>query len=160
MMFIGEAACLIVFCCVYYYHKVAKKTMTHFGSQKFSALIFLFPACCDALATSLVYVGLNLTYASSFQLLHSTVIIFTSLLSVAFLGSTLRLYHWVGMFTVIVGSVVISLGDVIGENGSNDPYSVLTGDVSIVTAQLINAIQMVVEERYVKGYNIPSLQAV
>ena len=51
------------------------------------------------------------------------------------------------MFTVIVGSVVIGLGDVIGESGSNDPHSVLTGDLLIITAQLINAIQMVVEER-------------
>ena len=160
MMFIGEATCLVVFYCVYCYHKVVKKTTTHFGSQKFSAIIFLLPACCDALATILVYMGLNLTYASSFQMLHSTVIIFTSLLSVTFLGSILHLYHWIGMFTVIVGSVVISLSDVIGENGSNDVHSILTGDLLIVIAQLINAIQMVVEERYVKGYNIPSLQAV
>ena len=158
MMFMGEAACLIVFYCVYYYHKVAKNT-THFGSQKFSAIIFLLPACCDAFATSLVFVGLNLTYASSYQMLHSTVIIFTSLLSVAFLGSILHLYHWLGMFTVIAGSVVITMGDVIGENDS-DTNSVLTGDLLIVIAQLINAIQMVIEERYVKGYNIPSLQAV
>lgn len=147
MMFIGEAACLMVFNCAYYYRKVTKRSMTHFGSQKFSAIIFLLPACCDALATSLIFVGLNLTYASSFQMLHSTVIIFTSLLSVAFLGSILCWYHWVGMFTVIVGSVVIGLGDVIGESGSNDPHSVLTGDLLIITAQLINAIQMVVEER-------------
>lgn len=151
----------MVFYCVYYYHKVTKKnTAQRFGLQKFSPLIFFLPACCDALATSLIYIGLNLTYASSYQMLHPIVIIFTSLLSVAFLGSILQMYHWLGMFIVIAGSVVVSLGDVIGENGSNDAHSVLTGDLLIVIGQLINAIQMTVEERYVKGYNIPSLQAV
>ena len=159
-MFIGEAICLIVFYCIYYYHKVTKRNTARFGSQKFSPLIFFLPACCDALATSLVYIGLNLTYASTFQILHSTVIIFTSLLSVAFLGSILQIYHWLGMFTVIVGSVIVDVGDVIEENGSNDSHSILIGDLLIVISQLIYAIQMTVEERYVKGYNIPSLQAV
>ena len=160
-MFIGEVVCLMVFYCVYYYHKVAKKnTAQWFGSQKFSPLIFFLPACCDALATSLIYTGLNLTYASSYQMLHPIIIMFTSLLSVAFLGSILQTYHWLGMFIVIVGSVVVSMGDVIGVSGSNDVHSVLTGDLLIVIGQLINAIQMIVEERYVKGYNIPSLQAV
>ena len=160
MIFIGEAACLIVFYCQYYYHKFIKKNTTQFGSQKFSTTVFILPACCDALATSLVYVGLNLTYASSFQMLHSTVIIFTSLLSVAFLGSMLHWYHGAGMIMVMAGSILIGLQDVIGDSGSNDANSVLTGDLLIVLAQLINAIQMVVEERYVKGYNIPPLQGV
>ena len=159
-MFFGEAVCLIVFHCIYCYYKVAKKNTIRFGSQKFSPFIFFFPACCDAVATSLVYVGLNITYASSFQLLHPIVIIFTSLLSVAFLGSTLYFYHWLGMFMVFIGSVAIGLGDILGETAAGDPWSVLTGDLLITIAQLVNAIQMVVEERYVKGYNIPSLQAV
>ena len=160
-MFIGEAVCLIVFHCIYCYYQVAKKKTNQFGSQKFSPFIFFFPACCDALATSLVYAGLIITFASSFQMLHSSVIIFTSLLSVTFLGSILHLYHWLGMFIVILGSIVISLGDVIEESGSNvDTNSILTGNLLIITAQLVNGIQMVIEERYVKGYNIPLLQGV
>ena len=159
-MFVGEASCLVVFQCIYYYHKFNKKDMTKFGSQKFSPLIFLIPACCDVLGTSTMYVGLNLTYASSFQMLRGAVIIFTALLSVGFLGNKLHLYHWFGMLTVIIGLIVVGLGDVIGDSGSNDAHSVLTGDLLIVAAQIIAAIQMTVEEKFVKGYNVPPLQGV
>ena len=160
-MFIGEASCFVVFQCMYYYHKFGKKDMTKlYGPQKFSPFIFLIPACCDVLGTSTMYVGLNLTYASSFQMLRGAVIIFTALLSVGFLGNKLHLYHWVGMLTVIVGLIVVGLGDVIGEKGSNDAHSVLTGDLLIVAAQVIAAIQMTVEEKFVKGYKVPPLQGV
>lgn len=40
------------------------------GNQNFSPWIFLPPALCDMLATSTMYVGLNLTFASSFQMLR------------------------------------------------------------------------------------------
>ena len=39
--------------------------------------IFLPPALCDMTATSVQYIGLTLTYASSFQMLRGAVIIFT-----------------------------------------------------------------------------------
>ena len=159
-MFIGEASCLVVFEIVYYYHKLVKNNVSQFGAQNFSPLVFIIPAFCDVLGTSTMYVGLNLTYASSFQMLRGAVIIFTALLSVAFFGSRLQLYHWIGMLMVIIGLIVVGLGDVIGENGSDDPHSVLTGDLLIVIAQIIAAIQMTVEQQLVKGYNIPPLQGV
>ena len=37
---------------------------------QFNPLVFLPPACCDILATSIMYIGLNLTTASSFQMLR------------------------------------------------------------------------------------------
>ena len=159
-MFVGEASCLVVFEIVYYYHKLVKKNVTKFGAQKFSCFVFVIPALCDVLGTSTMYVGLNLTYASSFQMLRGAVIIFTALLSVAFFGSKLQVYHWAGMLMVVIGLIVVGLGDVIGENGENDANSVLTGDLLIVTAQIIAAIQMTVEQKLVKGYNVPPLQGV
>ena len=39
--------------------------------------VFLPPALCDMTATSVQYIGLTLTYASSFQMLRGAVIIFT-----------------------------------------------------------------------------------
>jgi len=159
-MFAGEASCLVVFEILYYYHKLIEKDVTRFGKQKFSPLIFVIPAICDVLGTSTMYVGLNLTFASSFQMLRGAVIIFTALLSVAFFGSKLRLYHWVGMLTIVMGLIVVGLGDVIGGNNSGDPNSVLTGDLLIVGAQIIAAIQMTYEQLFVQGLNVPPLQAV
>ena len=86
-MFIGEFSCLIVFAIV---HNVRKYNWRRRREQeaegrlydleaedeeephitKFNPLIFFPPACCDVIATSLVYIGLNLTTASSFQMLR------------------------------------------------------------------------------------------
>lgn len=38
------------------------------GNRNFNPLILFIPAMCDMTATSIMYVGLNLTYASSFQM--------------------------------------------------------------------------------------------
>lgn len=40
------------------------------GNREFSPFILFVPAMCDMIATSIMYVGLNLTYASSFQMLR------------------------------------------------------------------------------------------
>ena len=164
-MFTGEASCLVVFMIFYYYHKlVLKKSdcvmIQKFGSQKFSRYWFLIPALCDFLGTSLMYIGLNLTSASSFQMLRGSIIIFTALMSVAFFGCKLQVYHWAGMLIVVIGLTVIEIGDLIGDNSSGDPHSALTGDLLIVIAQIIAAIQMITEHKLVKGYNVPPLQGV
>lgn len=44
--------------------------MTRVANTRWNPLIFLPPALCDMTATSIMYVGLNLTYASSFQMLR------------------------------------------------------------------------------------------
>lgn len=52
-----------------------------------------------------------MTSASSFQMLRGAVIIFTGLLSVAFLGRRLAPSQWVGILTTILGLVVVGLAD-------------------------------------------------
>ena len=42
----------------------------------FNPFIFLPPALCDMTATSIQYIGLTLTYASSFQMLRGKFIFF------------------------------------------------------------------------------------
>ena len=119
---------------------------SQFGSQKFSCFVFVIPAFCDVLGTSTMFVGLNLTHASSYQMLRGAIIIFTALFSVIYFRSKLQVYHWVGMFTVIFGLMVVGLGDVIREGNSDDHKSILTGDLLIIAAQIIAAIQIIVEQ--------------
>lgn len=45
------------------------------GNQQFSPFLFFIPAMLDMLATTLMYIGLTMTYASSFQMLRGAVII-------------------------------------------------------------------------------------
>ena len=161
-MFLGEMSCIVAFKIWYYYHKFANKDMTKFGPQKFNPLIWAVPAICDMCATSTMYLGLTWTYAASFQMLRGSVIIFTGLLSVAFLHSKLRLYQWVGMFSVIIGLALVGIGDFVFFQGGQhmDKYTVLAGDLLIIAAQGIVAIQMTFEEKIIKKYQVPPLQAV
>ena len=69
-----------------------------------------------------------MTSASSFQMLRGAVIIFTGLLSVAFLGRRLKPSQWVGILTTIVGLVVVGLADFISKDKKEHKLSeILTG---------------------------------
>ena len=81
--------------------------------MKYSPFILLFPALCDVTATCLMYVGLTLTSASSFQMLRGSIMIFVGILSVIFLKKKLEWFRWFGMFIILVGLVVVGLSDFI-----------------------------------------------
>ena len=162
MMFIGEMSCFFAFKIWYYYKVCRKQDISIFGPQKFIPLVWAIPALCDLCGTSTMYLALTWTYAASFQMLRGSVIIFTGILSVAFLGNKLKIHHWVGMVTVIVGLAVVGVGDVVyfkGGQGLTKEY-VLAGDLLIILAQGIVAIQMTVEEKIIKKYQVPPLQGV
>nr|XP_026655058.1 uncharacterized protein LOC113460701 [Zonotrichia albicollis] len=67
--------------------------------------------------TSIMYVALNMTSASSFQMLRGSLIIFTGLLSVAFLGRRLEWSHWAGIVLTILGLALVGLADLHGNPG-------------------------------------------
>ncbi|XP_026472161.1 solute carrier family 35 member F6-like isoform X1 [Ctenocephalides felis] len=165
-MFLGEMLCLFVFKIIYYIldrRQDGSVDTNEFvkGNRNFSPLILFIPAMCDMIATSTMYVGLNLTYASSFQMFRGSVIIFVSILSVAFLNRVLKIREWIGIWLVIMGLTVVGATDFFFTNTSTySKNAVLTGDLLIITAQIITAIQMVYEEKFVKDLDIPALQAV
>ena len=70
-----------------------------------------------------------MTSASSFQMLRGAVIIFTGLLSVAFLGRRLVASQWTGIFVTILGLVMVGLADFISGNkdDSHKLSEVITG---------------------------------
>nr|CAI5818774.1 unnamed protein product [Callosobruchus analis] len=161
-MFLGEMSCLLAFKILYKdgtedVHELTK------GNRNFNPTILFVPAMCDMTATSIMYIGLNLTNASSFQMFRGSVIVFVGLLSVAFLGRVMIKRQWTGIFFIILGLALVGVADFFSKDSSSDNHSrndVITGDLLIIIAQIIQAIQMVVEEKFVAGQNIPSLQAV
>lgn len=160
-MFLGEMMCIFAFKAWFCFRKLRKQDMTIFGPQKFIPFVWAIPAMCDLLGTSTMYVGLTWTFAASFQMLRGSVIIFTGLLSVAFLGTRLKIHHWVGMVFVIIGLLLVGVGDYIfTDQSSNASQYVLAGDLLIVLAQVITAVQMTIEEKLIKMYKVPPLQAV
>ncbi|XP_065189759.1 solute carrier family 35 member F6-like [Sycon ciliatum] len=166
-MFVGEFSCWIVFkliqsgVCLAAAERERKRTEQ--PPAQFNPIIFLVPACCDICGTSMMYIGLTLTFASSFQMLRAAVIIFTGFVSMVFLGKRLKPHEWGGMVVVVIGLVVVGLSDTLfGNEGASaqSKSNRLTGDIIIVLAQLIVAFQMTWEEKFVKKYNVPALQAV
>lgn len=99
-MFIGESLCLAAF---YYVNWRMKKQgnddLIERATGDYKFYIFALPACCDMLGTSLMYLGLTYTAASTFQMLRGSVVIFTGIFSVLFLGRKLRPFHWFGSET-------------------------------------------------------------
>lgn len=159
-MFLGELSCLAVFyILVFKDRRSPEPTLT--PSQPFNSLLFLPPAICDMTGTSIMYVALNMTSASSFQMLRGAVIIFTGLFSVAFLGRKLDCSQWIGICVTIAGLIVVGLADLLSGPGSGKSLSdVITGDLLIIMAQIIVAIQMVLEEKFVYKHNVHPLRAV
>ena len=132
-MFFGEMTCFFAYKAIVTWKQSQGKRPEK--AKPFNPLIFLFPACCDMTGTSVMNVGLTMTYASSYQMLRGAVMIFTGLLSVAFLRDRLRGRQWFGMMFVVVGLLVIGVGNALygGDNGL-DKTSQLTGDLLIVMA--------------------------
>lgn len=166
-MFIGEMLCMLTFYIIQCCARRRQQEQVEMAPSRqqvvnFPKQIFFVPAFCDCLATSTMYLGLTLTYASSFQMLRGAVIVFTGLLSVAFLGRKLRYYQWIGIFVVIAGLVIVGVSDFIGSTdaGKYSLNGIITGDLLIITAQIVTATQMVVEEKFVTKHNVPSLLAV
>lgn len=165
-MFIGEMLCMLTFYiirCIERRKRLEQVEMSPSTQQvtNFPKYIFLIPAFCDTLATSTMYLGLTLTYASSFQMLRGAVIVFTGLLSVAFLGRKIKWFQWLGILIVITGLVIVGVSDFIG--GGTEGYTtngIITGDLLIIAAQVVTATQMVVEEKFITKHNVPPLLCV
>lgn len=80
-MFVGEFMCLIAYGVIRLVGKLRKRNQTSEQnsddddeslpeSGRFSPLLFLPSAMCDLVASSLIYIGLNMTNAASFQMLR------------------------------------------------------------------------------------------
>ncbi|AWP20198.1 Hypothetical protein SMAX5B_019639 [Scophthalmus maximus] len=160
-MFLGEFSCLAVFYILLCHDRRSPEPKMNPG-RSFNPLLFFAPAMCDMTATSIMYVALNMTSASSFQMLRGAVIIFTGLLSVAFLGRRLAASQWLGILITILGLVVVGLADFVTGNrdDTHKLSEVITGDLLIIMAQIIVSVQMVLEEKFVYKHDVHPLRAV
>lgn len=158
-MFLGEFSCLGVF----YAQRAWQRCRGRPNGPALplrQAYIFLLPACCDMAATSTMYIGLLLTYASFFQMLRGSVVIFTAIFSRIFLKRMLKGYHLLGIALVLAGTLVVGADSLLHPSSGAAASNPLLGNALIVGAQVIVAVQMCVEEVFVGGKDVPALQAV
>lgn len=157
-MFMGEMLCLLAYFLLRWRSKSKGEKLPE--TKKFSPFIFVLPALCDLTATSTMYVALVLTNTSSFQMLRAAVVVFTSILSMIFLKRKIKMYQWFGVSMVVLGTVVVGLESFVCSDSSSSASNPLLGNALIVAAQVVVAVQMVVEEKFIGGYDVPALMVV
>ncbi|KIH53933.1 hypothetical protein ANCDUO_15924 [Ancylostoma duodenale] len=60
-----------------------------------------------------MYIGLNLTTASSYQMLRGALIVCTGLLSIFMVAAKIPGFKWMGMLLVVLGLVVVGVTDIL-----------------------------------------------
>lgn len=129
----------------------------------YHTFLFAIPAICDLTATSIMNYGLILTAASVYQMLRSAMVVFTAIFSVIFLRRRLQLNHFVGLALIVVGTGCVGAASMIwkkDENGDDSPSNPVLGDILIVVAQVIVAVQWVLEEKLLSKLNFQPVRAV
>ena len=92
---------------------------------------------------------------------RGSVVIFTALISRIFLRRLLKSYHYLGIALVLAGTIIVGADAVLNPDTSGKaPPNPPLGNLLIVAAQVIVAVQMCVEEVFVGGKDVPALQAV
>ncbi|EER08460.1 conserved hypothetical protein [Perkinsus marinus ATCC 50983] len=122
-----------------------------------AGLLILAPAAFDLIATTMSFVGLLYNSASVWQMLRGSMIIFSAIFSVLFLGRKLHGYHWFGVFMCVVAICLVGIANVMSGSSATSHVStglMVFGMVMIVASQVIQSLQIVTEEKLLKGFTI------
>ncbi|EER03195.1 conserved hypothetical protein [Perkinsus marinus ATCC 50983] len=127
-------------------------------------LMIGLPAALDLTATVMCFVGLLYNPASVWQMLRGAEIIFCAILSVFFLGRRLQAHHWVAVGLCFIAILIVGFANLMSSQNSTpaggDPTMMLIGMVMIVAGQIVQAGQVVCEERLMKEWTVSPLQLV
>jgi drug/metabolite transporter (DMT)-like permease len=107
----------------------------------------IMPASLDLLNTVLGNVGLLWVNSSIYQMTRGSVVVFSAILSVRWLGRRLRSFHYYSIALVIVAIILVGTAGVQQSNDdSTDVGMTICGLGFILAAQAVTAIQFTVEE--------------
>lgn len=127
------------------------------AAPKVPFYVFAVPAFCDVFGTGLGSVSMLFLDSAIWQMLRSSIIICSAVLSVTFLRKRLQPFHWLAVCIVFVGLVLVGLATMLdAADKKDDKKSVsadkqLIGIVLVISAQLCAAFQMVFEEKLLTG---------
>jgi drug/metabolite transporter (DMT)-like permease len=151
-MYIGQMLCFGVYW-IFYFCRPSSLEANWVPISKW--FLFLPATLINMIGLTTIYVGLNLTYQTSYQMLRGTIVVFTGLLSVAFLGRTIRVYMWVGITVLTVGLIAVGLADPLLPPGvQEDANGIVSGSLLVILADIILAVQFVYEEKFLKKHNV------
>ena len=149
-MFFGECLCLVWFRAQEAFSQERRSSAARAkrDGKQLPFYAFAAPAACDLVGTSVMYVGLTLTTASTYQMLRGSVIIFTGLLSSVYLGRKQHGFHWLGMLLVVAGVLTVGTASIFtAATDTKAGGNPMLGNLLVVLSQLSTALQMCLEER-------------
>ncbi|GAB1220237.1 hypothetical protein ENUP19_0050G0013 [Entamoeba nuttalli] len=169
MMFVGMMLCLFIHIIMTLiipeddkknYIQINKRSP--FRGEVLFALIG--PALCDFLGGYLMNVGLMYVTSSVFQMMRGSVIIFTALLTVFVRKSQLKNNQIFAIFLVIIALAVVGGSAFAGNSsvikGESKVWDVVIGISFITSAMFLQALQTIMEEKYLQDLQIPPLVVV
>lgn len=174
-MFAGEALCLIPYFIGQWMRGKRSSSISLEGDSgskaallRKTAVAFSLPALCDAAATTLLNLGLYYTYASVFQMLRGTLVVFAGVLTILLLKRRLHSHNWLGIVLITAGAALVGASSIVYEKedaaAAGGHHRVapnpLLGDLLVILAQLLNAAQFIIEEKYLRQLQPPVLLAV
>eukprot|EP00927_Polykrikos_kofoidii_P070794 TRINITY_DN67178_c0_g1_i1.p1 TRINITY_DN67178_c0_g1~~TRINITY_DN67178_c0_g1_i1.p1 ORF type:complete len:446 (-),score=61.50 TRINITY_DN67178_c0_g1_i1:366-1703(-) len=165
-MFIGEAALMIVYILGNSQRRtrrarreqdaVAMNAPVDGAQQPTPLYVFAIPAFCDVFGTGLAAVSMQYLDSAIWQMLRSSIIIFSAIISVLFLKRQLQPFHWVAALIVFIGLVCVGLSTAL-DSADDDSGASASGDEKlfgiglVVGAQVCSAFQMCFEELLLTG---------
>jgi len=180
IMYCGEALCMFAFFGTLYAERKTALTAAeqHEINQTEVALLikqdgeenlprsklipfyFLLVSLLDLAGTTLGGIGLLFTYASVFQMLRGSIIIFSGMLRVFILKKKLLSNQWIAIGITTCGLVMVGWSSLLDESGAYTPSQLLFGNGLIVAGQFAGAVQFIAEEVFLKKYNFQPLLVV
>jgi len=173
-MFVGEFLCLILYVILTKYspgvfnEDEVNTSGIHIkeGSRnKVHIWLALIPSILEIINCSLEYASLSLINQSIYVMMRGGIPIATAGLSVIFLGTVLLRHEIVGLLLAVLGIIVVGLtqylngiaGASSAEAAQND---INTGIMCVLLSLLMSSMQMTVEEKIMKEYQITPLKLI
>jgi len=123
--------------------------------------LFCMPAALDWFGSSMAYLGMLNTSASTFQLLRDcSLLIFLVLLGMCFQRKFLRIWQGAGVLLLVLGAGLVFASSVVSPASTHPhlgaPHPLL-GNTLVIVSQLFVATHMLVEQRLVRDFNVSPL---
>ncbi|CBZ25910.1 conserved hypothetical protein [Leishmania mexicana MHOM/GT/2001/U1103] len=182
-MFCAETCCLVLLVCMLVWKKYVAPRLHNSREDTGAAptgelvagedyalpcspSLWLLPSGADFLASIVQNVGLMLTYASVYQILCGSTVVWIALISYFWLGYRFTKVELWGMGCVALGVFLVGLSNLLErgidfESTSHGRHkNQVLGNLLVLMAQILHAYQGVCEERLIRLYKVPSLQMV
>ena len=122
-------------------------------------LIFAISALCDLLGTTINTFGLTYLTTSMFQMMRGLELFFVCLWSKLFLKNPIYRHAILGIGTLIFGLSLVGLNAILNDKKSVARNPVV-GIILLCTSQFFSSTQYVIQEKFIKSYDVHPFQLV